>query len=383
MKLAGITWWRNNYGSILQAYALQTKLNSFSSIEYEIINQYGKKIASADNLIDKLKNYGIIKTLQRFVWKFAIPPLKKRSDKLQQFVDKHLILSDKQYNEDNIIQANTIYDGFICGSDQIWNPTLTTMDSMYWLNFADSNKLKIAYAPSIGVEELPVDERAMLRRNLCTFSAVSCREKDGAQLINDVIGRNTCTNVIDPTLLVDKEVWEELCVDRSIEEPYIFVYLLRGSKQQRKEIEKFSKKKKLKIVTMPFLETEHTVLYDFAFGDIKLWHASPEEFISAIKYAECVITDSFHGTVFSFIYHVPFMIFPKQGKSQMSRILSLLNTLEIESRLVENCEEIEKMYSSGIDWKRTDKRIKEERAKSNDYLMSALKIGEWTYENGM
>ena len=79
MKLAGLTWWRNNYGSILQAYALQEELNSIPGISYEIINQYGKKIASFDNLIDKIKTIGIKKTIQRIFWKFGMKKLRNRS----------------------------------------------------------------------------------------------------------------------------------------------------------------------------------------------------------------------------------------------------------------------------------------------------------------
>ena len=372
MKLGGLTWWRNNYGSILQAYALQETLNSIDNVDYEIINQYGKKIASVDNLVDKLKTIGMAKTIQRIFWKFAIPPLKRRSDELQQFVDKYLKLSEKQYSEENIAHSNESYNGFICGSDQIWNPTLTTMDSMYWLGFADCDKVKIAYAPSIGVNKLSDSEKTLLRRNLSRIDAISCREKDGTLLINNVMEDNICTNVVDPTLLAEKKLWENLCTERCITEPYVFVYLLRGSKAQRKEIERFARSSKLRIVTMPFLETEHTVLYDFVFGDVKLWQASPAEFINIIKYADCVITDSFHGTVFSCIYHIPFMIFPKKGKAQMSRIMGLLSLLEIESRLVENWESINKMRSKKINWEKVESRISEERKKSQSYLIKAL-----------
>lgn len=373
MKLAGLTWWRNNYGSILQAYALQKELNSYSGIEYEIINQYGKKIISIDNLIDKLRTFGLFKTFQRIFWKFAVPPLKKRSDKLQRFVDEKLILSEKQYNESTIVQTNQLYDGFICGSDQIWNPMLTPMDSMYWLTFAADSKIKIAYAPSIGVEKLSENEKIILRKNLSRFEAISCREIDGSNLINDVIGTKFCANVVDPTLLVEKYVWDDLCTSRKIVEPYVFVYLLRGTKKQRKDVEKFARENKLKIVTMPFLETEHTVFYDFMFGHVKLWYVSPEEFVSTIKYADCVITDSFHSTVFSCIYHVPFIIFPKEGNSQMSRILNLLNLLGIESRIVENYTSLVEMNLKKIDWNKSDRRIYEERNKSRNYLTRALK----------
>lgn len=89
MKLAGLTWWRNNYGSILQAYALQCALNEVEGIDYEIICQFGKKIASLDNLIDKIKTIGLRKTVKRVIWKFGLPRLRVRNHKIQNFVDKN------------------------------------------------------------------------------------------------------------------------------------------------------------------------------------------------------------------------------------------------------------------------------------------------------
>lgn len=202
MKLAGLTWWRNNYGSILQAYALQEEINSFPGVEYEIINQYGRKIASADNFIDKMKTVGMKKTCQRIFWKFAVPQLRNRSMKLQRFVDEKLKLSDRQFNETNIAEANAAYDGFVCGSDQIWNPTFTTYDSMYWLPFVKEGKKKFSYAPSIGVSSLDAEGQNKIRTNLKSFDGISCRENSGTKLLNCSLGKEACLTVLDPTLLV-------------------------------------------------------------------------------------------------------------------------------------------------------------------------------------
>ena len=117
MKIGGLTWWRNNYGSILQAYALQQELNSIPGVSYEIINQFGKKILSIDNLIDKLQTIGVRKTFLRIFRQFCFLKLKNRSVKIQKFTDEKLIVSDKQYSENTISDANTEYDAFVCGSD--------------------------------------------------------------------------------------------------------------------------------------------------------------------------------------------------------------------------------------------------------------------------
>lgn len=376
MKLAGLTWWRNNYGSILQAYALQQELNTYPNVEYEIINQFGRRIASADNLLDKLKTFGLLKTFQRIFWKFAICPLRQRSNNLQRFVDEKLVLSFIQYTENTITEANKNYDGFVCGSDQIWNPTLTTTDSMYWLSFADDSKIRIAYAPSIGVDKVSENDRITIVNNLKRFTGISCRENSGTELINDILKENKCVTVLDPTMLVERRIWDEICPGRRFQEPYIFVYMLRGSKEQRKMVERFAYKKNLKIITMPFLETEHTVWYDFKFGDVKYWDAAPDEFISAIRYADYVFTDSFHSIVFSCLYHVPFLIFPKTGKAQMSRIMELQELLEVGNRMTNSDTEINNKADMGINWEKVDSILESNRKDSKNYLRKAIGLND-------
>ena len=373
MKLAGLTWWRNNYGSILQAYALQQALSQFDNIEYEILCQYGKRIASADNFFDKVRKIGFIKSCKRVFWKFGVPGLRKRNYNIQQFVDKKLRVSAKQYDEKSIVEANAVYDAFICGSDQIWNPELPSATRMYRLGFADDFKRKIAYAPSIGVDSMSEVLCSEYRCDLSRFDALSCREESGTQLINSILGKEKCVTVLDPTLMVDKRIWDELCSSRKFNEPYIFVYMLRGTKTQRKIIEQYARNKKLQVVTMPFLETDYTEWYDFKFGDIKFWDAAPDEFISVIRYAECVFTDSFHSTVFSCLYHTPFFVFPKIGKAQLGRVMGLQQLLEISSRIVTTEEEIEKIdQTNSIDWIKVDKILEQKRVESQHYLKKAV-----------
>lgn len=373
MKFAGLTWWRGNYGSILQAYALQQEMNHFDNIDYEIICQYGKKVASVSNLKEKLKRVGIRNTIKRIIFKFGLRKLRARNIELEKFTNAKLCISEKQYNEQNIHEANSVYDGFICGSDQIWNPKLSSADSMYWLNFAEAGKKKIAYAPSIGVNSLSEEESCMIRKNLCDYTAISCREESGTQLINKVLNIDKCITVLDPTLMIEREVWDNLCTGRKYSEPYIFVYILRGTKKQRQAVEKYAKRKQLKIVTMPFLDNQKIELYDFKFGDIKLWDASPADFISVIRYAEYVFTDSFHCMVFSCLYHRPFFAFPKIGKAQMNRLTGLQELFQISSRFISeetSVEEIEEMEE--IKWSVVEKILKEKRIISKNYLKKAI-----------
>lgn len=376
MRLGGITWWRNNYGSILQAFALQKYLENDLNQEYVIINQYSKKMASASNLVKKLKEYGLKTTFKRLVGRFGLPKLRKRVQNLQEFVDANLYTTDMVYSEENIADANKEFDGFICGSDQIWNPANTSLDSMYWLKFVNKGKLKISYAPSIGIEDAEMETRVKIKENLIDFDALSSREESGTRLINDILQNEVCTTVADPTFLVEKKVWEGISNYRIYKNKYIFAYILRGTKKDREAIERFSKSKNIPIVTIPFLDGEHMVPYDLKFGDIKLWEASPTDFISAIRNAEYVFTDSFHCMVFSCFFYKTFYVLPKKGKLQMSRILGLQDLLSTGNRVISsgfNVDEIDKMPN--IDWEKVEMRIKQYRNSSRIYLRDAIEKG--------
>ena len=256
--------------------------------------------------------------------------------------------------------------------EAIVESTLTDIDSMYWLDFTDENKIKFSYAPSIGVTKMSEKEKQEIKKHLSTFKAVSCREESGTDFINQIMGEQVCQTVLDPTLMVDRKIWDNICPSNRYDFPYIFVYMLRGTKQQRKAVERFAKKINLKIVTMPFMESEYTVWYDLKFGDIKVWDAAPDEFISLIRNAKYVFTDSFHSSVFSILYHVPFFTFPKVGKAQMSRITGLQSLVEIDSRMVTTDMEIEKVYNQQIDWDRVDEILSKKRQESKQYIRKAI-----------
>ena len=376
MKVGIITWWRNNYGSILQALALQQKLNQYNDLQYEIICQFGKKSTSVDNVFDKIKSVGLAETCKRVFWKVAFKGLRLRNKKMQQFVDENLKVSNQQYNEHDIADSNKYYDTYICGSDQIWNPDLVPTDSMYWLPFVEKGKNKIAYAPSFGASTVTEKQKEQIKANLSTFKAVSCRENSGARTINQIIGEKKCEAVLDPTMLIERDYWDTISEDKIYDEKYIFAYMLRGTAAQRKYIEKIARERNLKIVSIPFLDYEKIDPYDLKFGDYKLWDANPAEFISAIRHAEYVFCDSFHCIVFSILYHLPFFVFPKVGadgkvkKSQISRMTDLLELAEIKNRILLDNEEAD--LDAEIDWNNSDKRIQKARCDSERYLEQAL-----------
>lgn len=371
MKYAGLTWWRNNYGSLLQAYALQTVLRNDFKLDYEILCQFERQNNSYGNLLTNIKKNGALKTAKKLLWKFGFRKIRKRNAEMQRFINENLIISSKNYNEMTISEANAFYDGFFCGSDQIWNPCLPGATSMYRLRFAADDKLKIAYAPSIGVKKMQPNDAKAFKSDLQSFKAISCREQQGTDLINRIMEKEVCQTVLDPTFLVDLEIWKKMSDKALYEGKYIFAYMLRGTKDQRKQIESFARKKNLIIITIPFLDSEKIDIYDFKFGDRKIWDASPKDFLSLIRHSKYVFTDSFHCMVFSCLFHRTFYAFPKIGQAQNARLYELQNMLGIKDRTISFNNPLVAI-SEKIQWDTVDATIQTMKLKSLAYLQSAL-----------
>lgn len=373
MKIAGITWWRGNYGSILQAYALQELISIYTDVDYEILDQYGE-IVSSRKLLEKIRRLGVKRTLKRIRWKFGSKGLQERNAALQKFISENLHLSEKEYNAQNISASVSSYDGFICGSDQIWNPSLVSFDDIYWLGFVPNNKMKIAYAPSIGISQSDSLMKTKIKSILSGFKSISCREQTGTDLINHIIGSSVCKTVLDPTLVLPIEKWNSILPDSKINPSikYVFAYILRGDKAQRKLVEHYAKEYNYKIVTFPYLDSDYIEKYDKIFGDIKIYGASPADFIRLISNAEYVFTDSFHCTVFSILYHRPFCIFPKAGKTQNTRLLDIQKRLGVTDRMIKKTELSCIRELEPIDWVSVDAQLENLREESISYLKTSL-----------
>lgn len=369
MKVGGITWWSHNYGSILQAYALQEVLKSFDGVEYEIINQYGGNPRSFGNFLSLCKKLGLKEVFRKICRKLH-PRLNARDKSIAEFISDRMNLFNG-FNEDNIDLANGRYECFICGSDQIWNPTLISPSNrLYWLNFADAGKHKIAYAPSVGVSRFNAEESLVIKKNLSTFSALSCRESSGTRALNEALGKNSCVTVLDPVMLVDRALWDGISGKAVIKQPYLFAYMLRTNKARVKKTEEIARANNLDILTIPRLEKDGLGCSNF--GDYRLWSASPAQFISAVRHAGLVVTDSFHCTAFSCLYHKNFLVFPKLGNPQLTRIEDLQNLFGISSRIIEESTSMAAMPRESIDWERFESILRQTKNTSYEFLENAL-----------
>lgn len=310
----------NNYGAVLQAYALQKKLTS-ENIDCEFIDyrceaiekmHQPRKYSVKNGLLDNAKN--IVRNMR----------LKPRLKAFAPF--RETMPHSKPYTKDTIAQANDAYDAFITGSDQVFSFDLTGCDKAYFLDFVSDDKKKISYAASMG--KYHDEYRVFYKEQLSRFDLLSFREKATADKIKselDIDGRI----IPDPVFLLTGEEWKKsLKTAKKADEKYVFVYALYGSRTLLEAAQRLAREKKCKL----YIVTKMNRLSVNA--DRILRAASPEEFIGLIANAEYVLSDSFHGTSFALLFRKQFYtVLPPRSTA---RITDLLSSEELKARIIDD-----------------------------------------------
>ncbi|MDD2476371.1 MAG: polysaccharide pyruvyl transferase family protein [Dysgonamonadaceae bacterium] len=366
-KVAIITFHSShNYGSVLQAYALQ---NFILKLGYkcEIINFRTERQIDLYTVFTKRK--GIKYLFKNASHLLYYKSLSKRYIKFEEFINNHLKLTDKTYRElSELEDANFDYDYYISGSDQIWNPVPADFDWAFYLAFVKKGK-RISYAPSFGQLGSTGDgeTKSLIRHYLSNYDSVSVRDYIAQGIVKEFI--NILPPItLDPTLLLKKEEWNGLVdQDYSANKEYIFFYTLSANKEIIKVAEILSKKLKLPIITSNFSNQ-----YDVFSSYIKKFDTGPKDFLSLIKNAKLVLASSYHGTIFSILFNKPFYSF--KG-NQDARISYLLEITGLKSRSIDlsNIHE-ESNNAFNIDYNSANIRIEKEREKSLLFLKKALEI---------
>ncbi len=363
-----------NYGGVLQAYALVSYVNaSFMRTEQICYKSNTVNFSlphKEDNKKIFLRYFSPKKILRKLVFFAKKNKLALRYNAFEKFYE-YIPHSENVFNKHNVKNSTNNYDIFITGSDQVWN--MTWFDPNYFLEFVPDEKKKIAYAVSMGHSSLTEEQKDYLKRVLPTFTAISVREKDMVDLLQPLTDKKI-EWVLDPTLLLDKGDWDEICPERRIKEKYLFCYFLGHDERIRKLAKKHAKKNNLKIVNLPHLCG--IAKADIGFGNYKLYDVAPNDFISLIKYADCVFTDSFHACVFSGIYNKNFVAFNRHGMESMAtRIYSLCELFECRDHFCD-CEEKFNIDYIGrlepIDYNKDFTLLKEMKERSIDFLKNNL-----------
>lgn len=376
MKLAVTSWYHyRNYGTALQAAALSAVLRNMGH-EAQMI-QY-----KPCGYFRTLPDYSVAALGKRIYRKIQNPKPEQtgatfcddRKDSLfESFLNKNLHFTQVCTTKADLERLNDSFDAFICGSDQIWSPLV--FNPKYYLDFVNDSSKKIAYAPSIGVEEIEdhyvKHEITML---LNSFGSLSVREASGQKLIKELTGKDSQV-VLDPTLLLTPGQWEEQfsLKQQNTDKPYLLVYMLGNNPDHWEATRQTATQLGLSIRIIPVFTN------DLTREDCITDAVGPTEFLQLIRNASYVCTDSFHAMVFSLQFHRPFTAFARFRKSdarnQNSRILHLLHTVGMQNRLMVKHNWLN-ITNSEPDFSYADQVLNDLRQKSIDYLVTALQKAE-------
>lgn len=355
MKKAGIITLHYNYnfGAVLQCYALKKTINSFSNISAEVINYVPSRFHAF-----KYKDLALNDNYLRQTEKFDL------------FRDKMLGIRPGTGNE--MIPALALtYDYLIVGSDQVWNPDFAAYDP-YFLDFAPENAVKIAYAASIGkpVAELNQDYAFRLGKFMPAMDFISLREKSHVNYLRNFTDKNVAS-VLDPTLLLEAADYNAILTEPPVEytgEKYILLYFINHDDSAH-QILSFTNKVCHKYncrVIHSFTDLPEGVLKNES-GNFRF--AGPEEFLGLVKNAEMIISNSFHGTIFSILYGKPFYSFIVRNMA--SRLYDLLDDLGLSGRIIEGYRPLREI-SATVDYAPVYSRLDGLREQSLAFLQEAL-----------
>ena len=370
---------QNNYGTSLQGYALLKVLQEMGH-DVEIIN-YIKEFSFIEKILWVINAYrcglGInpLKSIlpscldnDKYLENLAL-----RTKVVDEYKRRKLLPYFHDYvGFENLKNSSTKYDAVIVGSDQVWIPTgLPTKFSN--LLFVDDNVRKIAYASSFGVKEIPNFQKKATGAYLNRFYKIGVREQQGKRIV-ETLSNQTAKVVADPTLLLTREDWEKEIKDARPHEdlPYIFCYLISENSEARYRAIELSKKKNIRIICIRHLEKYRII--DEKYGDEAPYEVDPNDFIKYIKDAAYIITDSFHCTVFSHIFHKHFLSFYRtrsNKNSRNNRLDSLFAVLGTNPRRLYSIGGLDGI-DSYVDWNLVDNNIAELRQNSLDFIKDAL-----------
>lgn len=370
----------DNYGAVLQAYAMSKQLQRWG-YEPEIINyQYstGKQIVSVENQVDRslrarLKYIfsGDVSLIQKMLYRLARGKRNAQTDLFREFVKNSIPIDlNTPVTYEELMKNKSDYKCLICGSDQVWNPLIhaNQNDPGFFLQFGSHQCKRIAYAPSFGISTLPDESKINLKEYTERFNALSVREISGAAIMKEICGVDVPV-VLDPTMMADSMIWKEFNrMPSGMPERYILVYRFGRMNYMERQIKHIASELNLPIFEIP------VSIESYGKGSKLIFGVGPEEFVTLIRNAKMVLTDSFHASVFSILNHTPFYTFLRQGKNEKnnmnSRMENLLEMLNLQERLIYPDSEIVSL--SKVKYENADSLLEQRRNESQKFLKDAL-----------
>ena len=366
-----------NYGTKLQAYAVQECIRSLGKNTQIIDFEYSPVKKTPINIPERII-FKVVSEKYRDSKRYTTAPekieslRKKRIACINNF-DSHYDVSKKVIGQQNMRELGTSYSAVLCGSDQIWNP-VNVGSEIFLLEWVPTGTKKISFAASFGISKLPTLLKPKYKRELEKFDAISVREDSAQKIIAD-LGLNA-EWILDPTLIVDKKVWENLATESNypILDDYIFCYFLGDGADSRETVKKMKKQNpNLRIVSLSHFKGYNES--DCHFADLDLYDVGVTDFIRLIKNAKYICTDSFHATAFSVIFEKEFVVCNRHGNevaSTNSRIHSFLHSIGAEKRICLSPDEAEDILKEKVEFEGINQKLQKMREKSIEFLKKSL-----------
>lgn len=375
-----------NYGSMLQAYATQKIIEEMEfscenicidgikkEMEQSKVRFYLKQVGNPQVFTGTILRIGKKVLYKKLLKKTLGKSLQERQTCFTKFIEEHFIISAAAGSKAELTETCKQYDTIVIGSDQLWLPSNIEAD-YYTLNWVPEEVKKVAYATSFGTSFLPEKLQGKAREFLQRFQCLSVREYAGKEMIQKYAGLEVPV-VCDPTILFTGEEWMGIQQEQPlITGDYILCYFLGNNKEDRDFADRLRKETGCKIVAL--LHLDEFIKADEVYADETPFSVGPGELLNLIRCANYIVTDSFHGSVFSMLYGKIFFTSQRVRKKGLlntnSRIESLMQLSGITGRLITGDENVRDCLDREIDYKAVHENLARERAAGREYLRLAL-----------
>ena len=370
MKISVFThWWSlENYGQMLQVYALQTFLERQGHSVQQI--RYCGQRRGKELLLMRLNPLHLIRAIKN---RYGTKPYDSHVEErnFPTFKQQRLHLSENEYFNLRELRYNPpTADAYIVGSDQVWNEIDANAYTNPWfLDFGDPATKRIAYAASFGRKEIPIRLQNYIAPLLAHMDAISVREASGVTICRKA-GRAQVSHVLDPTLLLRSEDYMAIAENNSPSSAHMMGYFLGADMEiPWPELHDYNRAhiQELRI-------TEISRGKEYLPDNLSYYYPSIPKWLADISSCSCMVTNSFHGTAFAVIMQRPFLVFPRQDRSKgiNERIYSLLETLGLHERIYSPKKgSFARQMDAAIDWKKVGTSLYMQRESSIEFLTSA------------
>ncbi|MDQ0289862.1 polysaccharide pyruvyl transferase family protein [Oligosphaera ethanolica] len=366
-KVGIVTFHRSiNYGAVLQAFALQNFLIK-NGHDCELIDYLRPK-----------KGYSSFSQFQKIyhgLWEKISPLIigTARQNRTKAFREKYMQMSSEYYpSAEKLLQVKDAYSVCIAGSDQVWNPINTDNDSNYFLSFAGTKTKKISYAASFGLHMIPKKYHDEYRSRLLGLDVIGVRETEAVKIVKELSGRDAAITV-DPTFLLECDVWEQLALNPQRKKPYILCYYIVNkpiNEQMSRLAQRIQRETGWEIVKIGQRE-----YHKFNPFETNIYNAGPTEFLGLMQNASMVISNSFHGCAFSIIYQRPFVCVTSRRHHLKSRLEQLMMTTGLKHQLlyIED-EDINTATVPTINYHDVNNEVCVQKQASIDFLLREVSV---------